>query len=57
MNSLHHIARPARALDEMARVLAPGGRIVLEDFVADPIPAVRGGGRRSSACGIPSTAG
>ena len=35
-NSLHHIARPPRALDEMARVLAPGGRIVLEDFVADP---------------------
>ena len=24
VNSLHHIARPARALDEMARVLAPG---------------------------------
>ena len=38
VNSLHHIARPARALDEMARVLAPGGRIVLEDFVADPDP-------------------
>ena len=35
VNSLHHIARPARALDEMARVLAPGGRIVLEDMVAD----------------------
>jgi SAM-dependent methyltransferase len=36
VNSLHHIARPARALDEMARVLAPGGRIVLEDFAPDP---------------------
>lgn len=38
VNSLHHIARPARALDEMARVLVPGGRIVLEDMVADPDP-------------------
>ena len=39
VNSLHHIDRPARALDEMARVLAPGGRIVLEDFAPDPNPA------------------
>jgi SAM-dependent methyltransferase len=38
VNSLHHIARPPRALDEMARVLTRGGRIVLEDFVADPDP-------------------
>jgi ubiquinone/menaquinone biosynthesis C-methylase UbiE len=38
VNSLHHIARPARALDEMARVLTSGGRIVLEDMVADPDP-------------------
>jgi SAM-dependent methyltransferase len=38
VNSLHHIARPPRALDEMARVLAPGGRIVLEDFIADDDP-------------------
>jgi SAM-dependent methyltransferase len=39
INSLHHIARPPRALDEMARVLAPAGRIVLEDFIADDDPA------------------
>jgi SAM-dependent methyltransferase len=38
VNSLHHIARPPRALDELARVLAPGGRIVLEDFIADDDP-------------------
>ena len=36
VRSLHHIDRPARALDEMARVLAPGGRLVIEDYIADP---------------------
>ncbi len=35
VHALHHIDRPRRAIDEMARVLAPGGRLVLEDFVAD----------------------
>ncbi len=38
--SLHHIDRPPRALDEMVRVLAPGGRIVLEDAIADNDPAI-----------------
>jgi len=36
VRSLHHIESPTRALDEMARVTAPGGRVVIEDFLADP---------------------
>ena len=35
VHALHHIDRPVRAIDEMARVLVPGGRLVLEDFIAD----------------------
>lgn len=38
--ALHHVASPPRALDEMARVLAPGGRIVLEDMIADADPEI-----------------
>jgi len=38
--SLHHVARPPRVLDEIARVLAPGGRVVLEDAIADPDPDI-----------------
>jgi ubiquinone/menaquinone biosynthesis C-methylase UbiE len=36
VRALHHIESPTRALDEMARVTAPGGRIVVEDFLSDP---------------------
>jgi ubiquinone/menaquinone biosynthesis C-methylase UbiE len=32
--TFHHFARPDRALREMTRVLAPGGRIILYDTVA-----------------------
>ncbi|MGZ4431576.1 MAG: class I SAM-dependent methyltransferase [Gaiellales bacterium] len=40
VTALHHLTGAARALDEMARVLAPGGRIVLQDYLADPDPGV-----------------
>ncbi len=32
--TFHHFGRPLRALSEMRRVLAPGGRIVLYDYLA-----------------------
>jgi SAM-dependent methyltransferase len=34
--ALHHIPVPERVVHEMARVVAPGGRVVLADSVADP---------------------
>lgn len=36
VRSLHHVDSPARVMDELARVVRPGGRVVVEDFVADP---------------------
>jgi ubiquinone/menaquinone biosynthesis C-methylase UbiE len=33
--SLHHIPVPARVLDELARIVRPGGAIVVADHVAD----------------------
>ena len=38
VNTLHHVAEPALTLAEMARVLAPGGSIVIQDYLADPNP-------------------
>lgn len=32
VNTLHHLDRPLVMLEEMTRVLAPGGKIVLSDF-------------------------
>ena len=43
VNSLHHVADLARTLAEMARVLAPAGAIVVQDYLAhrDPQRAER----------------
>jgi ubiquinone/menaquinone biosynthesis C-methylase UbiE len=40
VNTLHHVADPRATLAEMVRVLAPGGRIVVQDYLADPDPEV-----------------
>jgi SAM-dependent methyltransferase len=38
VNSLHHVHDMRATLGEMVRVLAPGGRIVVQDYLADPDP-------------------
>jgi SAM-dependent methyltransferase len=34
--TIHHVPVPSRLVAELARVVAPGGRVVLADHVADP---------------------
>lgn len=38
--ALHHFPDPERSIDEMARVLAPGGRLVIGDGCRDSPPAL-----------------
>jgi SAM-dependent methyltransferase len=38
--SLHHVGDPAAAVAEMARVVVPGGRIVVQDLIV-PVPDAR----------------
>ena len=40
VNTLHHVGEMPAVVAEMVRVLAPGGRIVVQDYLADPDPAV-----------------
>lgn len=37
-NAFHYFSRPGQALDEIYRVLEPGGRVVLTDWCADYVP-------------------
>jgi ubiquinone/menaquinone biosynthesis C-methylase UbiE len=37
--ALHHFPEPQRSIDEMARVLAPGGRVVIGDACRDSLAA------------------
>ena len=43
VNGLHHLSDPEIALAEMARVLGPDGRLVVQDYLADrdPVAAAR----------------
>ena len=38
---LHYVSRPARALAEAARILRPGGRLIVADRIASPDPGLR----------------
>jgi SAM-dependent methyltransferase len=38
--SLHHVGDPATAMAEMGRVVAPGGRVVVQDLIV-PVPEAR----------------
>ena len=40
-NSFHHFPAPRAVMDEMARVLRPGGRAIVEDMCAPEDPAAR----------------
>lgn len=58
VNLLHHLKDGRRALDEMARVLAPGGKLIVSDFsdegfrMMDEVHRSEGGSHEVAAFGI-----
>src|ERR1700735_831118 len=50
--SLHHISDPAKVLNEMARVVKPGGRVGVLDIVVPEDPKIRELNHRSSTHAI-----
>lgn len=59
VNVLHHLANPYRVIDELTRILAPGGKLVISDFskkgfdIMDKIHALDGKKHQSGTVSLP----